>query len=103
MKRIFEGKVYDTEKAEEIGEYTSIHPVTDFRWYEEHLYKTRKGNYFMVGEGGPKSPYTTPVGNGISGDKKLIPITEEEAFEWCERTENYDLAEKEFGDMIEDA
>ncbi len=56
MKKIVRGKEYDTETAQPIrrrtgGEYG------DPAGFEECLYRTPEGLYFLYGRGGPASPY----------------------------------------------
>lgn len=58
--KTFEGKrhVYDTERAEECGHRT-FGAFGDPDGYEETLYKTKGGLYFVLGTGGEASPYPT--------------------------------------------
>lgn len=58
--KTFEGKrhVYDTAKSEQLGNRT-FGIFGDPAGYEETLYKTKAGLYFVVGNGGPDSPYPT--------------------------------------------
>ncbi len=57
MRKIICNKVYDTTTA------TVIKKVTEGVYgdpcgYEETLYQTPEGNYFLYTNGGPESPYT---------------------------------------------
>ncbi len=56
--KTFEGKrhVYDTAKAEVVGN-RCFGEFGDPAGYEETLYKTKGGLYFIDGVGGPDSPY----------------------------------------------
>lgn len=56
--KAFEGKkhVYDTEKAERVAGRT-FGTFGDPAGYEETLYATKAGLYFIVGKGGEESPY----------------------------------------------
>lgn len=104
MKRTIEGKTYNTETAEEIGYNCSHLYCSDFGWWEETLHKTKKGNYFLHGSGNAMSKYSCPVGNnGSGGDSEIIPMTEEEALEWCEESNNQDSIEKHFSNLVEEA
>lgn len=92
MKRIINGVTYNTATATEIYQYkhTSV-LCTDFRYYEEVLYRTRSGNYFLFGEGEALSPYSEAYGtNGRTGAAEIVPLTESEAREWLERFEDPD-------------
>jgi len=87
MKRIIDGLVYDTEKAEVVADYYYSHKG-DFNYIKEKLYKTSNGRYFLYGEGGPKTEYFENVGNGsYSGGNMIIPLTKEGALDWVERRE----------------
>lgn len=103
MKRIIEGKVYDTDKAEEIATYSSHHYPNDFHYYEETLYKTAKGNFFLAGEGGAASKYSQPVHGGRGGGSALEPLTADEAREWLELHKFTDELEEHFPDHLEEA
>ena len=72
MKKIIKGRIYDTSTAKQLnfkyaGEYG------DADGYEEKLYLTKSGQYFIFGTGGLDSPYPKPT---------IKPITKEEANEW---------------------
>ncbi len=85
MKKIINGKRYDTNTAKLIGE-TSYSNRTDFAYWSEELYQKRTGEFFLYGEGGPMSKYARSTGqNSWSGGKKIIPLTIEEAQEWAEK------------------
>jgi len=70
MKGIIDGKIYDTEKAQEIAS----------DWEDdvsETLYRTEKGEYFL---------YT----------QRIISLTKGEALAWCEENEiDSEVIEKE--------
>ncbi len=56
MKKIISKREYDTETAELIEKRTSG-VFGDPAGYEESLYKTPKGYYFLYVNGGEESPY----------------------------------------------
>lgn len=56
MKRIIDGRVYDTATGELIHEVSRGHPG-DFAYFEEGLYRSPKGQYFLAGHGGPATHY----------------------------------------------
>ncbi|MBE6696819.1 MAG: hypothetical protein E7587_10275 [Ruminococcaceae bacterium] len=56
MKKIIAKTLYDTEAAELIHKYT-VGSVGDSEGYEESLYKTYEGKYFLYVNGGANSPY----------------------------------------------
>jgi hypothetical protein len=104
VKQVIEGKRYDTETATKIGEGGGKAYPGDFHYYSEALYVTKKGSYFLAGEGGPLSRYGRPAyGGGTCGGEGIIPLSKEEALSWCEEhLEPEDFAEH-FSDLIEDA
>ena len=105
MKAIIDGKRYDTETAELIASDCSVGmSKSDFRWWEEKLYRTAKGAWFLAGEGGALTKYAVQVGSNASGaGEEIIPLSEEEVRKWLEKSENYDALEKHFSSAIEDA
>ena len=107
MKRIIEGKRFDTDKAIEVGSYDhGCYPGSgDFSHWSATLYKTpRSGRFFLAGEGGGMTKFAchSPYG-GSCGGEKLIPMEREEALAWAERYLDADVVEEHFGDEIEDA
>ena len=56
MKKSISRKVYNTDTAELIKTNT-YGEFGDPAGYEERLYKTPKGDYFVYGIGGPESKY----------------------------------------------
>ncbi len=73
--KTFGGKrhTYDTEKAEKLGT-RSFGEFGDPAGYEETLYKTKQGLYFVVGKGGDESPYAK--------GEDIKPVTADEAKAW---------------------
>jgi len=66
MKKIINGKRYDTETAQLIGS-ASYSNRTDFRFWSEELYRKKTGEFFLYGEGGPASKVDRPA----STDERL--------------------------------
>ena len=82
MRRIIEGRVYDTENAEFLAEDSCSTPG-DLRHTFRALYRTKKGRYFFHGGGGALTEYAKPVGNGaVSGSERLWVVEEKEAIQW---------------------
>ena len=57
MKKIICKKEYDTETATLVKKFTSGN-FGDPTGYEEILYQTPEGLYFVYGDGGEESPYS---------------------------------------------
>ena len=84
MRAIIEGRMYSTETATELGHYSHLSP-NDFNFIDEGLYRTKKGRYFLAGEGGAMTHYSHSCGdNSWCGGEKIIPVEEWEAREWME-------------------
>ena len=85
MIKIIDGLRYNTETATKIGEWGNGLYTSDFRWQCESLYVTKKGRYFLVGEGGPATHYSySPDGNSRCGGEELHVLTFNDARIWCE-------------------
>lgn len=103
MKKIINGKVYDTDTAKAVGEWSNGLTWRDFGCIEETLYKKRTGEYFLFGEGGAMTGYAERVGgNGYSGGSRIMPYTFDEAKRWCEEKLTAEGYEAEFGAVAED-
>ena len=86
MKKIINGRRYDTEAAEKVAEAYSNLARNDFGYWEEELYRKRTGEFFLYGWGGPASRYSKTAGlNSWSGGEKIRPLTIEEAQKWVRR------------------
>jgi len=97
MRKVINGRTYNTETSKRIGNWDNGIYGSDFRSCEETLYKNTKGAYFLVGEGGPMSKYSVSHGNETSGGRELIPMTATEAQEWAEGHLDVEDYEAEFG------
>jgi hypothetical protein len=103
MKKIINGVRYDTDMSTEIGSWNNGLSSQDFNVLEETLYKTKKGNYFLYGEGGARTHYAQSDGNMTTDGSAFIPMTKEAAFSWAQRHLSAPKVEAEFGDLIEEA
>lgn len=98
MRKVINGRTYNTETSKQIGKWSNDLGYRDFRFCEETLYKNTKGAYFIHGEGGARSKYGTQTGSSTwSGGTNIIPMTAEEAQEWAEEHLTADEYEAEFG------
>lgn len=88
MKKILNGKLYDTDTATEVGFYSNGYGVGDYLSFSESLYRKKTGEFFLYGTGGAGTKYCERYGNMRSGGDVIIPYTEEEAKEWA--VENMD-------------
>jgi hypothetical protein len=101
MKKIINGKRYDTETAQLIGS-ASYSNRTDFHFWNEELYRKKTGEFFLYGEGGAMSRYSRSTGqNEIYGGAEIRPLSLEEAQEWAEKYLDADEYEEVFGHIEE--
>lgn len=103
MKKVISGKLYDTNTAEELHSWSNGLYYTDFRYLREILYKTKKGNLFLCGEGGALTDYSEAVGNARTGNEDIRSLTREEAAEWLAEHDGEEVLETEFPDLLEEA
>lgn len=85
MKKVIDGKVYNTETATQIANWDNGVYGRDFRACDESLYVTKKGTYFVHGEGGGLSRWSQPCGsNGSCGGEGIEVLSKKAALQWCE-------------------
>lgn len=103
MKKVIGGKKYDTKTAKEVASTSSPESKSDFKHWEETLYKKHTGEYFIYGRGNAASKYAESCGNSEwDPGEKIIPLTYEAAQKWAEQYCDADSYESEFG-AIEDS
>ena len=88
MKHIIAGRIYNTETAIRICELPCRFYKGDFQYHDTDLYRTRNGNYFIAGQGGPASMWAEPCGNnGYSGGSGIRPVDTDTAMRYAETAE----------------
>ena len=102
MKKIISGKVYDTATAQKVGFWSNSLGYNDFNWREESLYRKKTGEYFLHGEGGPRTNYAERVGNMWGSGERIMPLTFTEAKAWAEEKLSGEEYEAIFGEVTED-
>ena len=101
MKKIIDGVVYDTETAECIAGYNNGHFPTDFEYFYEQLYRTKKGTYFVYGYGLARSKYGVWIGATGGSGEEIIQMTEERAKKWAMENLEADEYIEIFGEVEE--
>lgn len=87
-KRKKEKEKYDPKTAEFIAYRCS--DADSFIRYEESLYRTQDGEYFLDGEGGALSKYAQYCEDGSLGaGKDIIPLSKKEAIEWAKKYDKW--------------
>lgn len=102
MKKIINGKKYNTETAQKMGGRDNGYAVNDFNYMIETLYRKKTGEFFLHGEGGGLSRYASAYGDSMGWGEQIIPLTEKEAEEWAEDRLKVDEYEAIFGEVKED-
>lgn len=98
MKKVINGHSYDTNTAKQLGYHDADCSCTDFAWYEETLYRTKAGYFFLHGSGNAASKYSKSCGqNEWCGSEAIVPISEQEAKSWAEKHLDGDAYEGIFG------
>ncbi len=102
MKKIIEGRKYDTDTAELIASYGNGLSRSDESWYEEDLYRKKTGEYFLYGEGGA---YSRHGEGGFFGPRKasrgITALTDKEMQEWAVERLGVEEYESIFGEVSE--
>lgn len=101
MKKIINGKMYNTDTATIIGSHTYGY-AGDFEYVCETLYRKKNKGFFLLGEGGAMSKYGVEDSpNSYSGSRNIIPLSVDEAKDWLEEYGTADEYEACFGSVEE--
>lgn len=92
MRKIINGKMYNTDTAEEICHFSSGQ-YGDFGYIRETLYKKKTGEFFLESYGGNLTSY--------QGETVIEPITEGEAKDFVERNGDVEKYIELFGEVEE--
>jgi hypothetical protein len=105
MKRIIDGKLYDTDQAKLIAEMDNGLPQGDLYHVREALYLTRNGAWFLAGKGGAASTrWAKDLGQGSTCQGGgIIALDEEEAAAWAEGNAEADVMLEYFSRYVENA
>lgn len=102
MRKIINGKIYDTESSLLLAE-CSQYESNNFRCVYERIYITQNGSFFLHGEGGPLSKYGCTEGNTSYSASTIIPLSNDEAYDWCEDNNEIEVIEECFPERIKEA
>ena len=100
MRKIINGKAYDTNTAKLLTVWKNDCSPTDFSYTSESLYIKRTGEYFIHGESNASGKYARLSYGMYGSGEDITPLTKEEAVEWVERLAN-DEYESIFGKVGE--
>ena len=98
MKKIINGKLYDTDTARSCGSWSNTADVRDFHRISEELFRKKTGEFFLYGEGGPMTQYARAVEqNSWTGGERIMPLAYAEAQKWVEEHLTADRYAELFG------
>ena len=99
MKKIINGRMYNTETAREVASCSHGDGLTECT---EVLFCKRTGEYFIFGEGGAMTRYAqASESGGWKGGADIVPLSYDQARDWAEREMDADDYETEFGEVSE--
>lgn len=101
VRKIIDGRAYDTDTATEVGSRDNGLEWADLAHECETLYRKRTGEYFVHGEGGPRTRYARRGEVGWSGGEAITPVSYDEARGWAEGCLDAGAYEREFGEASE--
>jgi hypothetical protein len=102
MKKIINGRKYDTDTATEIYKWSNDYGMSNFNYEIEYLYIKKSGEYFIHGRGGAMSKYSKRSdGNCTCGGEDIIPLHGAEAFNWGSAKMPVEKFEDHFGEVAE--
>lgn len=97
MKKIIDGKLYDTSLSVKLAEDGFGCP-RDVGYWCEKLYRTTNGTYFLFCEGGYRSCYQKKIEpNTYTIGRQIQVLSKDEARAWMEEHADADAYIAEFG------
>jgi hypothetical protein len=103
MRRIKDGRIYDTNTATRICGTGNSLSRSDFGFEDSDLYVTRHGRHFISGRGGASSRFASSDGDGYVGSSDIIVLSASEALAEAERRADAGTIEEHFPGMLEEA
>lgn len=100
MKKVINGKMYNTETAKYIGNYW-YSSQGKFDHVSEDLYQKRTGEFFLYGEGGPLTRWAEVDSDAAYEGNGIKPLTIDEAKQWVEEHLDGDDYVATFGEVEE--
>lgn len=100
MHRYIYGVLYKTENSRRIDARSGGDPKNGTDW-QEILYARRDGSYFMHVTAGPEVRAGSAVRRRFwVGNEGILPLSFEQASQWCKEHSAPELYEKEFGALV---
>ena len=90
-------KEHDPQKSRKLAEWNNRDHSGSLINDTEILYITEDGHYFIFYEGGLQSRFHELPGLATwFGGTYIWPVSVEDAFTWCQETDNYDVIQEHF-------
>lgn len=102
MKKVIDRKLYDTENAELIYDWSNGLGRTDFNARESELYRTDNGRYFIYHWGGAATGLAETVGGMNTEGETIEVVDEKQAFDFLNEHGATDKAINLFPNQFED-
>lgn len=103
MRRVIDGKRYDTETAQEVHAWDNGRYQSDFRYRAKSLFRTAKGAWFIYHEGGAMTDMARTVGDASAAGADIEPVTDRDALAFLESHGGEEAIELVFADQVADA
>lgn len=102
MRQVIKGKVYNTETATLLHEWDNG-ASPGFKYRSKVLYRSPRGAYFLVHEGGAMTDMAKAVENNAwTGSSSIEVVSSTDAMRFLESHEGSDVLLREFADQIEE-
>lgn len=103
MKKIINGKLYNTDTARQVGTWSNSADCNDLSWVEESLYQKKTGEFFLHGQGGPNTRYAQQLeASNWTGGETISLVSYDSARQWAEDHLTADQYQAVFGEVAED-
>ena len=107
MRKVIDGKSYDTAAAEQVYRHDNGIGPPDFRFRAKTLYRTRHGRWFIYHEGGAMTDMAAASSGGYTNGRDIEVISDEDAFGFlAAHSEESDAAtaiDEYFADRVQEA
>lgn len=103
MKKIINGKLYNTDTARQVGTWSNSADCNDLSWVEESLYQKKTGEFFLHGQGGPNTRYAQQLeASQWTSGETISLISYDSARQWADDHLTADQYQAVFGEVAED-
>ena len=101
MKKIINGKLYNTETAERIDSWDNGQSTDSFKYIKETLYKKKNNEFFLYRFAGALTEYHEYDNGDWVSSRNIEKLTEDEAKLWTENHLSADKYIETFGEVAE--